>query len=281
MIARALVILFLVAAILGGTAYFAYELYLKPKKLDVEEKKMAEIAPPTPPPDPSLSAFEKLRPVLELDTTEAQSAISAFLESYPESPVAPAARAALGRINAAQILSPSPSPDKTAYSVARGDSLVKIAAKFKTNAELIFRVNALQTINLQIGQELVIPKLDVSLVVDRAAMTVTLQNAGVFVREYPVKSLKLPASASTGTVQTKVGDKLAMKGNARVAFGTKDYEGSDRWVMLGLPGLVLRGTPPPAADGSEVPMPPGIVLDPADASEIYVLTARGTPVTIR
>ena len=66
-----------------------------------------------------------------------------------------------------------------------------------------------------------------------------------------------------------------------MAFGTKDYEGTDRWVMLGLGGVTLRGTPPPADDGSEVPMPMGIVLDPADASEIYVFTARGTPVTIK
>jgi LysM repeat protein len=280
MIARVLVILLLVAAILGGTAYFAYELYLKPKKLDVEEKKQAEVAP-APPPDPSLPAFEQLKPVLDLSTPDAQASISSFLESYPESPMAPAARAALGRINAAQILSPSPSPEKTIYSVAKGDSLVKIAAKFKTGAELIYCVNHLQTINLQIGQELAVPKLDTSLVVDRAAKTVTLQNAGAFVREYPVKALKLPPAASTGTVQTKVGEKLAMKGSARVAFGTKDYDGADRMLMLGVAGVTLRGTPPPAADGTEAPMPAGIVLDPADAAEIYILTTRGTPVTIK
>lgn len=281
MIARLLVILFLVAAILGGTAYFAYELYLKPKNLDVEEKKMVAISPPTPPPDPSLAVFETLKPVLELDTPEARTSIVEFLDTYPESPMAPAARAALGRINISQVLSPSPSPEKTIYTVAKGDSLVKIAAKFKTGAELIYRVNNLATINLQIGQELAIPKLDTSLVVDRAARVVTVQNAGTFLREYPIKALKLPPAAASGTVQTKVNDKLAMKGSARVAFGTKDYEGSDRWVMLGLSGVVIRGVPAPAADGTEVPMPPGIVLDPADASEIFVLTTRGTPVTIK
>ena len=278
MIARVFVILFLVASILGGTVYFAYELYLKPKKLDVEEKKLAVIAP-TPPPDPSLPAFGKLKPILDLNTTEAQTVISDFLNNYPDSTMAPAAKAALGRINAAMLLSPS--PDKTIYLVVKGDSLVKIASKFKTGAELIYCLNNLHTINLQIGQELVIPKLDTSLVVDRKAKTVTLLNAGAFVREYPVKSLKLPPAASTGTQQMKVGDKLAMQGNTRVAFGTKDYEGSDRWVMLSPGGVTLRGTPPPADDGSEVPMPAGIVLDPADASEIYIFTAKGTPVTIK
>ena len=45
--------------------------------------------------------------------------------------------------------------------------------------------------------------------------------------------------------------------------------------------LIEANPPPPADDGSEVPMPAGIVLDPADASEIYIFTAKGTPVTIK
>jgi len=278
MIARVIVILILVVAILGGTAYFGYELYLKPRKLDVEEKAQGVVAP-TPPPDPSLAAFEALKPTLELNTPEAQAALQTFLETYPESPMASAARAALGRINAAMILTPSPSPDKTLYAVVKGDSLVKIASKFKTGAELLYAVNNLQTINLRIGQELAIPRLDTSLVIDRAAKTVTIQNAGAFVREYPIKSLKIPPTS--GTVQTKVSDKLAMKGDTRVAFGTKDYEGSERFVMLSLQGVMLRGAPAPAADGSEPPLPPGIVLEPADAAEIFLLTTRGTPVTIK
>lgn len=280
MIVRVLVIVILVAAILGGTAYFANELYLKPKKMDVLEKERG-VAAPTPPPDPSIAAFEMLKPTLELNTPDSQAALTTFLNTYPESPMAPAARAALGRINALMILSPTPSPDKTIYLVTKGDSLVKIASKFKTGAELIYAVNNLQTINLKIGQELAVPKLDTSLVIDRTAKTVTLQNAGAFVREYPVKSLKLPPAAATGTVQTKVSDKFAMKGSARVAFGTKDYQGSEPFVMLSLQGVMLRAAPAPAADGAEVPLPPGIVLEPADASEIFLLITRGAPVTIK
>ena len=53
--------------------------------------------------------------------------------------------------------------------MGKGDSLVKIASKFKSNAELIFRANNMETINLKIGQKLVIPQLDISVVVDRKA----------------------------------------------------------------------------------------------------------------
>ncbi|MEI6033998.1 MAG: LysM peptidoglycan-binding domain-containing protein [Verrucomicrobiae bacterium] len=278
MIIRTLAILILVAAILGGSGYFAYEYFLKPAKLDIQEKKMPQ---PTPPPDPSIAAFEALKPHLGQETPEAQAAFEGFLNAYPASPMAPAARAAIGKINAARILSTEISPEKTAYSVVSGDSLVKIAAKHKSGAELIYRANRLATINLKIGQVLVIPKLATSLVVDRAANTVTLLNGGAFVREYPLKSLKLPPSAAKGTVETKVTDKIAMNGTVRAAFGTKDFEGSERSVILGIPGVMLRGTPPAAADSTLPPMPSGIVLDPAEAEEIFVLTTKGTPVTIK
>jgi len=278
MIIRTLVILTLVAAILGGSGYFAYEFFLKPRKLDIQEK---TLPPPTPPPDPSIAAFAALKPFLEQETPESLAALERFLTSYPESEMAPAVRAAAGRIHAAHLLSPDPSPEKTSYTVVSGDSLVKIAAKHKSGAELIYRANRLSTINLQIGQQLMIPKLDTALVVDRAAMTVTLLNAGAFVREYPIRSLKLPPSAAKGLIEAKVTDKVAMNGTVRAAFGTKDFEGSERWIMLGVSGVLLRGAPPAGADGSAPAMPPGIVLDPADAEEIFVLTNKGTPVTIK
>lgn len=302
MIIRTFVILALVAAILGGSGYFAYEFFMKPRHLDQEEKKLADLPPPPPPPDPSLAAFDALGAVIQEDSPEAQAALSSFLSSYPDSPKAAEARAALGRANVVILLSPAPSPEKTPYAVVSGDSLVRIASKFKSGAELIYRANHLGTINLKIGQQLMVPKLDTSVVVDREGKTVTLLNGGVFLKEYPVLSMKLPGSLGKGPVETKVADKVAMKGSVRAAFGTKDFEGSERWVLLGTSGVVLRGAPvkepaapagqaaagpeaapaeTPAAPATEVPMPPGIILSPSDAEEVFVLTARGTPVTIK
>jgi len=281
MIWKVLTILVIVAAILGGTGYFVNEFYFKPQKLDLQEKVEAAQPAPTPPPDPSLAAFEALRPYLEADTPEAQTVIRGFLKEYPDSPLAKAARAALSRINGVLVLSPTPGPEKVTYTVVSGDSLVKIASKFKTGAELISRVNGLTTINLKIGQNLEIPQLDTSLVIDRAASTVTVMNRGEFFREYPVLSLKIPASASSGPVQTTVNDRFMLKGANRIAFGSKDFEGGERWILLGTAGLVIRSMPASGADGVTPPVPPGIVLAPTDAAEVFVLVNRGTPVTIR
>lgn len=280
MIIRTLVILALVAGILGGSGYFAYEYFMKPRQLDIQEKQQAEVAP-TPPPDPSLAAFAALKPMMESETPEALAALDAFLSTYPDAPNAPDVRAVIGKINISRLLSPDPSPEKVSYSVVSGDSLVKIAAKQKSGAELIYRVNRLSTINLKIGQQLMIPKLDTALVLDRAAKTLTLLNAGEFVREFPIRSLKLPPAAAKGSVETKVSDKIAMKGNMRAAFGTKDFEGSERWIMLATSGIVVRGVPAAGADGVTPAMPPGIIVEVSDIEDLFVLTSKGTPVTIK
>ena len=74
---------------------------------------------------------------------------------------------------------------------------------------------------------------------------------------------------------------MARKGETRVAFGHKDYPETERFVLLGAGGATIRPTPTPAADGTETPMPQGIVLKPEDFAEIYVLVKTGTPVTIQ
>jgi LysM repeat protein len=274
-IVRTLIILALVALILGGSAFFAYELYWKPRKLDMEDKAASSQAPAAVP-DYTLPAFEKaagLQRTGEID--RARTAWVEFIRNYPDSPKIAEAKTALGSINTGQVFSPVPSPEKTSYAVSKGDSLVKIASKFKSNAELIFRVNNLQTINLKIGQQLVIPQLDMSIVVDRKARTVTLLNRGQFFKEYHAVALKTPGVSTSP--QTKVADKIALQGSNRVAFGDKNYSGSERWIMLGSGGLAIRGLP----EGAGATPPPGIIVARPDIEEIFLLVSRGTPVTIQ
>jgi LysM repeat protein len=274
-IVRTLIILALVGLILGGSAFFAYELYWKPRRLDMEDKATSSQGPGGVP-DYTLPAFEKaadLQRKGEID--KARSAWVEFIANYPHSPKIGEAKRALGSINTGQVLSPVPSPEKTSYAVSKGDSLVKIASKFKSNPELIFRVNNLQTINLKIGQQLVIPQLDMSIVVDRKARAVTLFNRGQFFKEYKAVALKTPGVSTS--VRTKVADKIALQGSNRVAFGDKNYSGSERWIMLSATGLAIRGLP----EGAGAAPPPGIIVAQPDIEEIFLLVSRGTPVTIQ
>jgi LysM repeat protein len=272
-IVRTLIILALVGLIVGGSAFFAYELYWKPRWLDLEDKAASRDSAATA--HYSLRAFEKAAALQQSgDVEQARAAWTQFIQNYPDSPKIGEAKSAIGAINTSSVFSPTGWSPKTLYTVGKGDSLVKIAAKLKSNAELIFRANNMQTINLKIGQQLAIPQLDISMVVDRKARTVTLLNRGQFFKEYPIIALKLPVVSAR--LQTKVADKVAIRGSNRVAFGDKNYLGSERLIML-----VSTGTIRSLPEGSESAPPPGIVVSQRDAEEIFVLVSRGTPVEIQ
>jgi len=269
----------LAAAIFGTIAFFAWQLYVKPEQQERREEKIAENAPPpTPPPDYSLPALESALAIKKGgNLIDARAALLNFIAQYPDSTGLAKAKAAVGEINTQFVFTSEPGPDKLDYVVAPGDSLVKVASKTKSNAELILRSNNLASIDLSIGQALRIPQVDIAIVLDRQAKTLTLLNKGQLFKEYPLLGLDLPASArGKNPVATKVNDKVAIKGSERVAFGSRDYEGSDRWLMLGLANAVIRGQPDPAA-----PTPPGIVVSQEDIEEIFPLVARGTTVTIQ
>jgi len=280
LIIKLLTVLVVAAVILGGGGYFAYELYFKPAKLDrLEEIEMERLAALPPPPHPGIAAFEEILPLRYSDDLEsARESFQTYLKDFPDSPKAMDARFLLGEIQADLLLSTRATPDKEVYTVVRGDSLAGIAAKKNSTVELIMRANNLLGHNLSIGQTLLIPQPDPTILIDPATSILEVWNDGEFFKQYPILSFRVPGDASG--MATEVVDKLAMKGNTRVAFGGADYTGSDRWIMLGR-GITIRAMPESGAGGEAVAIPAGIVLSRADVEEIFALVRRGTPVTIQ
>lgn len=281
---KVLIVLALAVAVFGAIGFFGWQLFIKPEQLDrQEEKAIAEAPPPTPPPDYSLPALESALAIRKKgDLPAARDALLAFIIQYPQSTKLADAKAALGEINTQFVFTGEPGPDKIEYTVVPGDSLVKVAGKTKSNAELILRSNNLTSIDLSVGEKLLIPQLEVVLVIDRAAKTLSVMNKGQLFKEYPLLSLELPAAArGKDPVETKVADKIALNGPNRVAFGARDYVGSERWVMLGLTNAVIRGQPDADASGQASAVPPGIIVSQEDIEEIFPLVTRGTSVTIQ
>jgi len=272
MIIRALTILVLTALIFGTAAYFAYDLYWKPQKLDQLDRETKALTPiQSKPTDYTLPAYEKAVQATKGGDSEAgKAALTDFVRDYPDSPNVPAAKKLLGDINSKQFFSASDTKDKVVYTVASRDSLVRIAAKFKSSAELIFRVNNLENINLQIGQRLTIPQPEVSMILDRKSHTITILNKGMFFRDYKVLSFKAPAAPANA----KVTDKFAMLDSKRVPFGDKNYAQGDRVLMIS-GGVTIRG----GAEGAT--MPAGVIVSPDDIDEIFLLVSRGTAVTMQ
>lgn len=289
-----LTVLILGLSIFGSAGYFAYILFIKPGRIERTEK-IAKASGPdaTPTPDPGIPGFQRIKALQAAGITPAvREEWIAWVASNTNSPLLPQARQLLGNANMELLFQSSANPALLTYIVVKGDSLAKIALKQHSSAELIQRANQLPNINLQIGQQLVIPQLKISLEIDRAGKTVTLLENGSYLKEYPFLSCptapKVPA-----TINSKVLDKSALSGTKRIAFGDKAYASAEKSILLTqAPAIVAAPeqtrpsatdsgqTNTPAASSSPVSMPGGYVLSKEDLQEIFPLVSRNTPVII-
>ncbi len=269
-------------AVFCGSGWAIYLLYLQPnlalraeqRRLEREAAKQAET-----PNDPSEAAFnaaaEQARSAGPL---AAQRIWQQFLEAYPEAPRAAEARAALGPLNLAKLFSSEPSENKSAHVVAKGDSLYKIARQHGITVDLLARANNLSGTMLQIGQELIVPKTQITLTVDRPAMRLRLDDHGTFLCEYPLLSARLPALPEGIAGQGTVVDTQVEADGKRITYGQRNYNEGRRVIILSPPGEMISAAP---AETATEQMPAGLVVKDADMPEIFVLLRRGVPFTIK
>ncbi len=271
----------LVLGVFGGGGYAAYVFLVKPARPASAERAGPPPMPaPTPDPaGPELAKAEALKKERKLP--EARDQLEAIVMNFPTSPRLDDARNLLGEINADLALSTLPAPDKADYVVKAGDSLDKIARQFKTSGELIMRSNNLANTIIQPGQRLSIFQPDFSLEIHLGEKRVVLQNKGKFFKQYAVKASMLPGASRPGEIKTRVVEKVAYRDGKRVTFGTKEYPGSTRWIILAQPGYTLYPETPagPAATAAAKP-PTGLGLDPADLEELHTLVSPGIAATI-
>lgn len=301
---KTLTLLILGLLIFGSAGYFGYILFIKPACAERSEKAALASAPAAKAtPDPAIPEFQRLQRLQASGITPSlREGWNTWIDSNPKSPLLAEGRRQLGSVNMALLFNPQENPTLVTYSVVKGDSLAKIASKQHSNAELIQKANQLPGINLQIGQQLVIPQLRLSLELDRAAKTLTLLNNGAYLKEYPLLSTP-PAPSTPAKVSTKVLDKSAIAGTKRVAFGDKAYASSEKSILIAqAPAIVAApelpspsqpppspavnegssASPAPVATATPTPprMPPGYVLGNADLQEVFSLVSRNTPVII-
>lgn len=262
---KIVVALALVVGIIGGSAYFAYDLFWEKPELVPEAA-----AEPTPPPkDPAVTALEGATAQLAAgNEAEARAALESLIVMATSSPAASQAREILGQLNAAALFSPEPGPGKTPYVVAKGDAISRIATRAKVSPDLLVFINNLPGINLQIGQTLQLPALNISGAIDPGARLLTLLNDGKFFKSYPLVEIPSPLPAGPA----RVTDRIAMADSKRVAFGDKPYHGAEKTILLNAGGLVIR------AEGAGTQR--GFVLSPSDLAEVYLLVRPGTEFTM-
>ena len=274
-VVKTLVILFLIAAIFGGAAFFTYQLFEAPK--NVINKAMGGPTP-TPPPDPSVVEYARCVKVSQGGSPEeARKVFENFIAQYPDSPRIDNARDALGEINMKLFFSDTPDPGKEQYVIQKGDTISLIEKKTKVPGELIMRLNRIDDpTKLRIGEILNITKPQFALKLDHKTKRVVLLNDGKFFKQYRVGQWDAPAHKGTAPAVAKVVDKSMWQNNQRVAPGSKQAGGGGRWIATSATGYTLYSD-----DVDGVPKPPGgLGLSGEDMDELSTLIIRGTPVTI-
>ena len=285
-LAKTFVVLVLAAAVFGGAAYFAYELFIKPN----EQLEAERLAPATPlPPDPALPEFNKAMAVLKSgDLIAARAAFARFVEQNPHSGKLEEAKEQLGKINTDIFLSPKPAPEKQLYVVRQGDVLNKVARLTKTTPELLMRSNGLSGIMLQINQQLLYTPTEFSVLIRKKEGKVIVLNRGKFFKQYKIRNMfgaAAPKKASTAPPpkQTgKVAEKIAWGPSVgRVIFTDKEYPSATFWVSFTVAGHTLYGEPDSGAqqEANKAPVG-GIGLAPEEVKELAIMLTRGCPVTI-
>jgi len=275
-ILKTLFILVLAAAVFGGGAYCTYKLFIEP---DQNLKKEMALGSPPPPPDTTIPEYERIQQLKnDHEWVDARTAYEHFLETYPASTKADAAKDDLGDINMAIYFSGGPSPDKDTYLLRPGDTLARIEKKLKVSGDVIMRSNGISDPrHLRVGDTLYIPHPDFTIVIDRKAQMVTLYNHARFFKQYhPTKWAAPPLKGNPPPIAGKVMDVASYKSGSRVAFGSKDYDDSSHWVQISPGGFNLYTDP---AEGGEK-AGAGIALSASDMDELSALLTHGVPVTI-
>ena len=267
--------------VVGGSGWFFYSLYVRPQAaLRAEQRQIAKAAEKeAAAPAPDEAAYAALAQQLQgAAPAVVQERWTEFLEAYPDSPRAAEGRAVLGPVNMAALFAPTSNENREIHTVAKGDSLYKIARKQSVTIDLIARANNLDGTMLQIGQQLVVPKMEITATVDLGAKTLRLDNGGKFLREYPLLSAKVPSLTPGTTIEARVSDAVVENGGKRLTYGQKGYSEGSRTLILSSPGVSISSV---AADTPEDQLPPGIVVKDTDMADIFVLLTRGVPVTIK
>jgi LysM repeat protein len=273
---KLLVVASLALGVFGGGGFIAYRLFFK--KPDIRRGNTNEPVV-TPTPDPGIAMFDQAKQGLSSgNQSDAQTVLLALIQNFPDSTRSNDARKLLGDLNINTFFSPAPGPDKTEYVVIRGDSIAKIASKTKDSAELIFKANGLDSLMIQPGKRLIIPKGQFSLVINTKRGDVILMNNGNFFRWYQPLEVKLPAKVALGQFRTR--EKIAWADGIPVAFGEKKYLGSSRWIVISDSGITLYSETNPEKPNARKPGT-GIMLGPADMEELFALVAKDTPVIVK
>jgi len=189
--------------------------------------------------------------------------------------------AALGEIDTLVLFSPTPAPEKVDYTVAAGDSLLKLAKKFGTTVDLIKKSNNLSGDVIRVGDRLRIYQGKFAVEVNKTANTLTLTDDGKFFKRYRVGTGQFSKTpVGEFKITSKLEDPPWYRSDGRtIPFGDPENILGKYWLGINVPGYGIHGTWETNSIGRQSSAGCVRLLND-DVGELYIVLPVGTPVTI-
>lgn len=194
----------------------------------------------------------------------------------------------LGQLNIELVMSQASMPEKEEYVVKAGDSLERIARKFKTTVDLIKTNNALQRPVLHPGDRLRVFKGTFTLAISKSRNDLVVKVNDRFFKRYRVGTGKF-GTTPTGTfvIAEKIEQPPWWRPDGKmIPYGDKANVLGTRWMSLqatsptnAVRGYGLHGTWEPETIGRQASA--GCVrLANSEVEELFLLVPNGTSVVI-
>jgi lipoprotein-anchoring transpeptidase ErfK/SrfK len=196
----------------------------------------------------------------------------------------------LSAANTGILFSDIPNPEKVAYTVTSGDTLVGIAKKFNTTVSLIQKANALEETNALIFPRQTLHVYDAAwrIRVSKRHFLLLLMDGDRLVKTYNIGIGRQDRTPDGGfKVIIKQREPVWWRGGRAIRFGAPDNVLGTRWLGLepvgetssSLTGYGIHGTWEPETVGSAVSKGCIRMLN-ADVEELFNIVPVGTAVTI-
>jgi hypothetical protein len=173
-------------------------------------------------------------------------------------------------------------PDSELYRVKRGDTLGKIAKRYNTTIELLKKANNLTSDIIRVGQDIKVPRVEFSLVVDKSQNLLFLKKGEDIFKTYTVSTGK-DNSTPVGEfkIKTKVKHPVWYRTDIGAVVPAESPENilGTRWLGFDLAGYGIHGTTEPENLGKQVTQ--GCVrMKNEDVEELFSIVPLETIVII-
>ena len=220
---------------------------------------------------------------------EARALAYQFIESANDAAARAEAEERLSALNTTMLFSPAPMPEKTEYTVQKGDSLDRIAKKFGTTIDLLRISNEIKGDRININDRLRVFTGTCTLLVSKTRNDMVLQINDRFFKRYRVGTGKFGKTpVGTFAIDIKLKDPPWTRPSDKkiIPYGDPENVLGTRWMSI----KAIEGTEPVDGYGIHGTIEPETVgmqssdgcirLVNADVEELYTIVPEGTRVVI-